>query len=108
MSTAKRLRGVDRRSTWARRHKALAVTFAADLGGELSSADRSLADHAATVAVEAERMKARQLNGEALNLQDLVRVTNALIRTRKELSGRDTPDRDPFTVDLPEYPDNVE
>ena len=53
MTTPKRLRAVrDRRSSWARRHKELAQAFAADLGASLSAADRSIADHAATIAVE--------------------------------------------------------
>ena len=65
MTTPKRLRAVkDRRSTWARRHKKLADTFARDLGGSLSTVDLALAAHAATVAIECERMRADQLNGE--------------------------------------------
>lgn len=52
----------DRRSAWARRHRQLASGFAADLGSGLSAIDRALVDHAATVALEAEQMKAAQLN----------------------------------------------
>ena len=85
MSKPKRLRAVDLRASWARRHKQLADALTADLGAELSEADRSLVDHAATVAVECERMKSKQLNGEAIDLEELVRLTNALTRVRKEL-----------------------
>jgi len=92
MTTPKRLRAIqDRRTTWSRRHKELADAFADDLGPDLSAADRSMVDHAATVAVEAERMKGRQLNGEAIDLDELVRLTNALTRVRKELGARAKP-----------------
>jgi hypothetical protein len=89
MTTAKRLRAVkDRRSTWARRHRELAAAFAADLGSGLSAADRALTDHAATVALECEALKIRQLNGEPVDLDDLVRLTNSLTRIRIELGKR--------------------
>jgi hypothetical protein len=89
MSTPKRFRAIkDRRSTWARRHKKLADAFAADLGSSLSTADRSFVDHGATVAIECELMKARQLNGGAVDLNELVRLTNALTRVRRELSQK--------------------
>ena len=95
MTTPKRLRAIkDRRSTWARRHKALANAFATDLGDKLSAADRSFADHAATVGVECERMKARQLNDGPVEVDELVRLTNALTRLRIELSKRAKPSAD--------------
>jgi hypothetical protein len=47
-----------------------------------------LADHAATMCIETERRKASQLNGESPDLEALVRVTNCLIRTPKELGTR--------------------
>ena len=86
MTAPKRPRAVkDRRSTWARRHKKLADTFARDLGGSLSTVDLALAAHAATVAIECERMRADQLNGEPVDLEDLVRVV------RTELGKRAKP-----------------
>jgi hypothetical protein len=95
MTVPKRLRAIkDRRSTWARRHKALADAFAADLGDKLSAADRSFADHAATVGVECERMKARQLNDSVIDVDELVRLTNALTRVRIELGKRAKPSSD--------------
>ncbi len=102
MTTPKRLRAVrDRRSSWARRHKELAQAFAADLGASLSAADRSIADHAATIAVECERMKAHQLNGDVIDLDELVRLTNALTRVRKELGQQ--VGKPPQTPTLDEY-----
>jgi hypothetical protein len=109
MTAPKRLRAVkDRRSTWARRHKKLADTFARDLGGDLSTVDLALAAHAATVAIECERMRAEQLNGEAVDLEDLVRVTNALIRVRTELEKRAKPADEGFDwVQLQEEADRI-
>jgi hypothetical protein len=52
----------DGRSAWARRHRQLAADFAADLGSSLSKIDLALISHAATVALEAEQLKAAQLN----------------------------------------------
>lgn len=92
MTTPKRLQAInDRRSTWARRHHQLAAAFAADLGSGLSAADRALTDHAATVALECEALKVRQLNGEPVDLDDLVRLTNSLTRIRIELGKRAKP-----------------
>jgi hypothetical protein len=88
MGKPKRLKSVDLRASWARRHRELADAFAADLGTGLSAADRSIVDHAATVAIACERMKARQLNGEDIDLEELVRLTNALTRVRKELGEK--------------------
>lgn len=103
MTAPKRLRAIkDRRSTWARRHKELVEAFAGDLGPVLSAASKSLVDHAATVAVEAERMKARQLNDEAIDVNELVRLSNALTRMRIELSRQDSK-RDAKPITLDEY-----
>jgi hypothetical protein len=88
MSKPKRLRAVDMRASWARRHRALTDAFAADLGDDLSAADRSVVDFAATIAVECERMRVRQINGEAIDLDALVRLANALTRVRRELGQK--------------------
>jgi hypothetical protein len=89
MTAPKRLRAIkDRRSTWARRHRELADAFANDLGSDLSAADRSFVDHCATVALECEQLKVRQLNGEAVDIDNLVRLTNSLTRVRIELGKR--------------------
>jgi hypothetical protein len=85
----KRLQKVkDQRSSWSRRHRQLAAGFAADLGFEPSAIDRALLDHAATVALEAEQMKAEQLNDEEIDIEQLVRLTNSLTRLRIELGKR--------------------
>jgi hypothetical protein len=88
MGKPKRLKSVDLRASWARRHKELADAFAADLGPNLTATDRSVATHAATIALECERMQASQLAGEAIDLEQLVRLTNALGRVRRELGAK--------------------
>jgi hypothetical protein len=85
MSKAKRLRAVDMRASWARRHKALCDAFSADLGDDLSAADRSVVDFAAVIACECEKMRILQVNGETVDLDALVRLANALTRVRREL-----------------------
>lgn len=85
----KRLQKVrNRRSAWARRHRQLAAGFAADLGFEPSAINSAFLDHAATVALEAEQMKAAQLNDEEIDIEQLVRLTNSLTRLRIELGKR--------------------
>jgi hypothetical protein len=88
MGKPKRLKSVDLRASWARRHKELSDAFAADLGPEMTAADRSVAAHAATIALECEKMQAAQLGGEAIDLEQLVRLTNALGRIRKDLGAK--------------------
>jgi hypothetical protein len=89
MTTPKRLRAVkDRRTTWYRRHCELADAFAKDLGDKLSAADQALASHAATVTVQCEMLKVSQLNGETVDIDDVVRLTGALTRIRTELGKR--------------------
>jgi hypothetical protein len=78
----------DGRSTWARRHRQLAAGFAADLGPNLSKIDLALVDHAATICLEAEQLKARQLNDQEIDIEQLVRLTNSLTRIRIELRKR--------------------
>jgi uncharacterized protein YabN with tetrapyrrole methylase and pyrophosphatase domain len=53
-------------------------------------------------------MRADQLNGEAVDLEDLVRVTNALIRVRTELEKRAKPADEGFDwVQLQEEADRI-
>lgn len=78
----KLLDGVDGRSVKARRFRDLVADFAADLGGAdvLTVADWSLIRQAAIVTVEAETMQAALLNDQAIDRNDLVRLTNASAR----------------------------
>jgi hypothetical protein len=78
----------DRRTAFARRHAELVAGFIADLGPDLPTIDRALIDHAATVALAAEQMKAAQLNDQEIDLEQLVRLTNSLTRIRIELGKR--------------------
>jgi hypothetical protein len=85
----KRLQKVaDGRSAWARRHRQLAADFAGDLGSNLSKIDLALVDLAATAVLEAEQLKAAQLNDQEVDLEQLTRLANSLIRIRGELEKR--------------------
>jgi hypothetical protein len=108
MTTSKRLRVIDRRTTWARRHRELAGAFASDLGPRLSAADYCLADHAASVFVECERLKGRQLNDEAIDVDELVRLTNAATRIRIELGKRAKPADEADWAEMQEEADRIE
>jgi hypothetical protein len=88
MGKPKRLKSVDLRASWARRHRELVDAFCADLGPDMTAADRSVAAHAATIALECERMQAAQLAGEAIDIEQVVRLTNALGRIRRELGAK--------------------
>jgi hypothetical protein len=81
-------KALDRRTRYARRHRELVAAFAHDLGGNLSAADKSFIDNAATIAVACEQIKDKQLAAEPIDLDELVRLTNALTRVRKELGAR--------------------
>jgi hypothetical protein len=72
----------DGRSSMARRHRVLAQNFAADLGGlaALSHAERAMVDQAALIVLRAEGMRAELLSGNAVDNDELVRLSNAATR----------------------------
>ncbi len=95
MSNGRRLhpRNIDGRSTEARRFRDLVESFADGLGGleGLTEAERSLVRGCALLTVEAERMQA-QAAGEAVDLEQLTRVSNAQTRVLRTLQrGKATP-----------------
>jgi hypothetical protein len=77
-----RLRGVDGRSSRARRHRQLLKEFARDLGGEaaLTTAERCLIAQAAVTVVTAEELQASLLSGESIEHDRLVRINNSVTR----------------------------
>jgi hypothetical protein len=76
------LPGVDGRSASARRYRDLLKEFTAELGGEgiMTEPMRALVRQAAAVTVEAEKMQAAIVRGDAVDTEQLVRVTNTLAR----------------------------
>ncbi|WAP69306.1 hypothetical protein [Jiella pelagia] len=74
------------------------------LGGEetLSTPQRALVRHAAAVVLESEGMQAAIVRGEAVNHEDLVRVSNVLARLMRDLGVRGT-GKPPAAPDLKSY-----
>lgn len=70
----------DGRTRIARRFRALIEAFTADMGGKLSNADIALVRQAAAMTVRAEQAQAALLNGQTVDDDQLVRLSNAATR----------------------------
>jgi hypothetical protein len=93
---------LDGRTTAARRAGALVATFEAELGGELTGAQRLAVHNAAALTAIAEDAQARRLAGDtSITLDDLVRATSAARRAVRDL-GLDRK-REPAAPSLSEY-----
>jgi hypothetical protein len=81
------LDGVDGRSSAARRFRDLALSFASELGGEsaLTEPQKALVRHAAALTIQSEALHASIVRGEPVDSEQLVRVSNTLARTLKDL-----------------------
>lgn len=90
-------------SAWSRRFRDLVMQIVADLGGgdSLSEGQRQLARRCATIALECEKLEARALVGEAIDLEVYGTLTDRLGRTFQRLGLRRVP-RD-VTTSLAEY-----
>jgi len=68
---------------WARRFRDVLAEITSDLGGapELSEAQRQLARRAATIALECEKLEAKAVAGEAIDLDLYGQLTDRLGRT---------------------------
>ena len=76
------LPGIDGRSDRARRYRDLAVAFADELGGEaaLSEPDKAAVRLAAALTVHSEDLQAKIVRGEAVDEEQLTRITNTVGR----------------------------
>src|SRR5262249_39332020 len=91
----KPLLGVDGRSGPARRFRALCVQFAAELGGELTAADREVIRQAAVMQMHVEKLQASILRGEAVLSDELVRLSSEsrrVLGTLREKAMKRKPD----------------
>jgi hypothetical protein len=81
---------VDGRSAPARRYRDLVKALSDELGGDalLTEPMRAMVRQAAAVTVEAERMQASIINGEDVDTEQLVRVTNTLSRLMNGLKAK--------------------
>ena len=84
-----RMRAIDGRRSTTKRFRELVADFAADLGGEasLTAAEGALIRQAAVVTVAAEQLQVAVLNGVAVEMDDLVRSSNAVARILTTLGG---------------------
>lgn len=78
------LGNVDGRSALARRQRDLQHAYAEELGGSLTIGQQARVAQVAALQVRAEQLQAAIANGEPVNDEDLVRVTNTL---RREISA---------------------
>jgi hypothetical protein len=84
VSNGKRLHVVPPGDTkWARRFRDVLAEIVSDLGGadQLSEGQRQLARRAATISLECERLEARAVTGEAIDLEVYGQLTDRLGRT---------------------------
>jgi hypothetical protein len=96
------LAGVDGRSAEARRFRDLKISFADDCGGAaaFTESQRALVAQAATLTIQAERLQASMLQGEAVDVEQQTRVANSLARTLARLGIRK---RVGTKLSVPEY-----
>jgi hypothetical protein len=99
------LAGVDGRSAPARRFRDLMKEFTAELGGDaiMTEPMRALVRQAAAVTVEAEKMQTAIIRGDAVDTEQLVRVTNTLARLMNVLKTKAKASKAGQRTELSEY-----
>lgn len=95
------LAGVDGRSTSARRFKEIIATLSADLGGDLTEAQKAIAARAATLAVWCEQAETDFANGKDFDVATYSTTANAMRRLLADL-GLERRARD-VTPDLHQF-----
>ncbi|WP_295047476.1 hypothetical protein [uncultured Paracoccus sp.] len=79
------LEGVDGRSMMARRFREIATAIEADLGGDLTEAQRAIAARAVTLAIWAEDAEAALARGEDFDVATYATAANAMRRLLADL-----------------------
>jgi hypothetical protein len=88
------LGGIDGRSALGRRYRDLQIALADDLGGpdKMTEAERALVRQAAALTVKSEEMQGAIIRGEAVDGEQLVRLTDAATRAltavRRRTAGK--------------------
>ncbi len=87
------LEGIDGRSTGARRFKDLIESFSRDMGGieRLSEAEQTLVRQAASLTMRAEQLQSAIVRGEAIDPDELIRLSNTARRCLKAVQRREQP-----------------
>jgi hypothetical protein len=81
---------VDGRSRPARRFRRLCQEFEAEAGGQLSAIDRALIGQAAGLVERSEAIQARIVAGEAVDVDEAVRLASEARRILSSLKGKAT------------------
>ena len=76
---------IDDRTSVGRRFNGLDRSLSADLGADLTEAEKALVGIAAATIVRAEQLQASIVNGDAIDDAELVRLVNSTTRVIKEL-----------------------
>jgi hypothetical protein len=106
---SKLLVGIDGRSPTARRFRDLVQAYAAEVevGGVLTETQMAMVKTAASLAIQAELMQARIVNGEMVDSDDLIRLSSEARRILDAI-GAKASKRKPSTLTLTEYLANRE
>jgi undecaprenyl pyrophosphate synthase len=87
------IEGIDGRTPSARRFRDLIESFSCDLGGteRLTEAERALVKQAASVTIRAEQLQAAIVRGEAVDPDELIRLSNTSRRLLASIRRRVAP-----------------
>jgi len=85
---AKLLVGIDMRSPTARRYRDLVRANEAEIGKELSEAEKGLVKQAAALTLQAEQMQADIVNGKPVDSDVLIRISGTAKRLIAEIADR--------------------
>ena len=87
------LDGVDGRSARARRFRDLVLSYSAEIEGAdaLTEVERMMVRQAATVTIQCEALQARIVNGEVVDHDELIRLSNTANRIMAGLRRRSPP-----------------
>jgi 2C-methyl-D-erythritol 2,4-cyclodiphosphate synthase len=109
VSNGRLFQSLDLRSAGARRFKVLVDAYSAELGGELSEAERSLVRQAAALQIQGEKMQEQIVQGLPIDPDQLIRVSSTSKRLLSIIAAktgkRDQPDG-PSVEDLFAVPDD--
>jgi hypothetical protein len=103
VSNGRLFRNVDLRSSAARRFRVLVDAYEAELGGELTEAERSLARQAVALQLKGEMMQAAIVRGEIVDADQLIRVSSTSKRLLGIIAGRTGQRKPPPGPTLQEY-----
>jgi hypothetical protein len=92
----------DGRRSAARRYRTIVQAFTAEIGGDLSEAERGLVEQAAMLALRVEQLTADVINGAPVDDALIVKLAGASRRALSAISAR-AADRKPAGQTLQDY-----